>query len=263
MTREHYFSRGIFLSKMVHLRGPLPSRMPAGEQSIENLVVRCLCKKHNETLSDLDQSLIDLINAFREVEGLRALRKDSSRTWPDDPPLTLDGPRLQRCCLKMVMTNTIFQREHLRGWQPPDWLPQVIFGERSLPEGCGLSMLVRINDQIAAGENISFAFGRSNDEIPTCALLELRHGWLFFLTWDKPLTPDGYVNLMGHRYDRGDILHPPRQITFSNSPTQPIGVSIAFDWSGTWSASRNRNVARLRTKYMAPARPGSKKRRSG
>jgi hypothetical protein len=148
MSREHYVSRGIFPVEFVTVRGHSPLPENRRNIHIDDLVAKTLCRRHNRELDHLDQALIDFVNAMRETERLRRVRIPLGHKWHKTTRLVVDGPRIERCMLKMVMNYSMVRRQHLEGWRPPEWLPDVIFGKRALPNGCGLAMIVRVGDQL-------------------------------------------------------------------------------------------------------------------
>ncbi len=257
MSREHYFSRGVFLAETVNVAGPLPSAMTPGMRHINDLVTKCLCRKHNQELSPLDQALIDLFNSIRECERLMKVRKRIARKWPAYTRLVVDGPRIQRCVYKMILSHAVLQKERLDGWRPPTWLADVAFGKREIPQGSGIAKLARIGDQLGGHEDIGFGFGENLQGVPDCAVLTLRSGWKFFCNWDRPVRTLDHVSYGDVVYTQNNILCPPKRVEYTDGDRK-LGISLDFDWSGSWSERRNGNVVKLRSKYAAPSRPGSR-----
>ena len=257
MSREHYVSRGVFPVECVTVIGhsPLPESMRTIH--IDELVAKTLCQKHNNALSDLDQALIDLVNCIRETERLREVRKGIKSAWYAPVRLTVDGTRIERSVLKMVLNYAVVLHEHLGGWRPPDWLPEVVFGTRPLVEGSGLAMISRVGDQIVSSESIRFAFGMSDrDGEPFSAMLELRQGWRLLCSWVRPLSDlGGEFHLDSNVYLQENLISHPKLINFEHEGRN-LGISLEFDWSGRWSPKKFHNVAKLRGKYRAPLRKG-------
>lgn len=265
MTGEHYFTRGVFLSEWLSVSGGAARDDRPSERHIDSLVTRVLCEKHNAGLGDLDQALIDFVNAFRELERLRAIRgEQKSPPWYAPVRLVVDGPRIERCLLKMTMNYARVFRSRLGDWAPPGWLPDVIFGNESLRAGCGLSIVARVGDSVEQSEKFAFHFGeREKSGQPEVVFLDLRNGWQILCTWARPAKDLGTLVLGEKVYTaRGDVMFHPRRLNFEDRG-RDLGLSLDFDWTGRWSSARNRSVVRLRSRYKAPPRTGRRGAKSG
>lgn len=261
MSGEHYVTRGTFLSEWVTVKGP--QFLGGGERRrVDSLVARVLCARHNSDLSPLDQALIDLVNALREMERLRRVRS-VQRVAPRYAPvrLVVDGPRIERCILKMAMSCAKVLRRDLSGWTPPEWLPEVVFGKRKLDTGCGLAIVARLGDVIAQEEQVSFHFGQSQSSgEPEAVILGLRKGLQILCTWRRPVADTGVLQRGDSIYvaHQDAILHP-RRLEYKDG-VRDLGLSLDFDWTGKWREKDNKAVAKLRSKYRAPPRRGKKRR---
>jgi hypothetical protein len=265
MTGEHYFTRGVFLSEWVTVSSGAgasgASDMPS-QRHVDSLVTRVLCEKHNAGLGDLDQALIDFVNAFREMERLRAVRATQKLPpWHAPVRLLVDGLGIERCLLKMTMNYARVFRSQLNGWTPPGWLPNVIFGIENLGAGCGLCIVARVGDAVEQTEKFGFHFGESERSgQPEAVFLDLRNGWQILCTWARPGKGLGTLVLGEKVYTAwDDVLYHPRRLNFQDRG-RDIGLSLHFDWTGRWSPARNQNLVRLRGRYRAPPRKSGKKR---
>ena len=232
----------------------MPLELPTSD--LDSLVTETLCAKHHEALSDLDQALMDLVNALRETERLREVRKHLRAKWPVATRLVVDGPRIERWVLKRVMSYATLLREPLNGWRPPDWLPEVVFGTRKLGERCGLALLTRVGDRLTDTETMGFTFGLGDDNQPLLGILEVRQGWKFLCTWERPIDSlGGEARLHGQTYALAeDVLFHPRRAEFEHEK-KSLGVSLDFDWSGSWTERTCPSVVKLRRGH-ATARDG-------
>jgi len=218
-------------------------------------VTRVLCKKHNTELSPLDNALIDLINALREIERLRVVRASIGRKKWLPFRLTVDGSRVERCVLKMVMNHAIVQRDALDEWKPPEWIPEVVFGLRTLAPSCGLGVVARVGDVMPNVEEVGFVFGeRGRTGEYESVVLGLLGGWRFICTWERTLESLGELRFPEGSYFAGeDILYHLNRYNVMHGP-RDLGLSVDFDWSGKWTASKYPNVVALRGKYGPPPR---------
>lgn len=255
MSRERYFTRGMFPGKDVIVSGNSPLPKDQRKVSIDKLVSKVLCRKHNTELSPLDTALIDLVNAFREAERLRMVRaQNAKKKWPP-VRLTVDGMRIECCVLKMLMNHAVVQRDILDNWEPPEWVPAVVFGQRALAEGCGLGMLARAGDQMNNAEEFSLFFGESfRARDYECVLFSPRRGWRFLCSWGRPLNKLGLLQFPGAIYSADeDVLCHPNRINIEEGG-RSLGISIDFDWSGKWTERRFPKVVALRGRYGPPSR---------
>ena len=203
-----------------------------------------LCFKHRAELSPLDRALVDLDNAMREVGRLREVRKGIQNLWPP-VRLTVDGASIERAMLKLALE---YASVHMpEGWRPPEWLPAATFGQRALPEGCGVALLARVGDSTIDSARIGFTLAKSDRTgLFECAVLEVREGWKLLCTWETAIAKLGTLHFGGESYVAGeDTLFHPRRVGFHNREVD-LAVSLDFDWSGRWSSSKYPNIAKLR-----------------
>lgn len=246
-AHAHDVRRGVFPAVNVTIAGPAPLPLDLRTADLESSVTQTLCAKHNEALCDLDRGLLDLVNALRETERLRKVRKHLRAKWPAATRLVVDGPRIERWVLKRVMSYAALLRAPLNDWRPPEWLPEVIFGSRKLGERCGLALLARVGDRLTAAEGMGFTFGLANDNLPCAVVLEVRQGWKFLCTWERSIDSlGGEARLHGQTYLLAeDALFHPRRAEFEHEK-KSLGVSLDFDWSGSWTERTCPAVVKLR-----------------
>lgn len=203
-----------------------------------------LCQKHQAELAPLERALLDLDNAMREVQRLRDVRKGLNNAWTP-VRLTVDGARIERAALKLALDHAASRA--LEDWSPPDWLPAAVFGQRELPEGCGVALAVRVGDAIFDSERIGISLAKSDRTGRyECVVLQLREKWKLLCTWDKPIAALGTLHFGRESYVAGEdtVLHP-RRISYRND-REDLAISLDFDWSGQWSPKKYPNVAKLR-----------------
>lgn len=262
MSGEHFITRGIWPNEKIRVGGLPQFQGERREIHIDNLVANVLCEKHNSATSHLDQALVDLVNCIRELNRLRQVRERSRLKRHRPMRFVVDGPKVERCVLKMVMNCGHVLRSTLDGWSPPEDLAEVIFGARPVPEGAGLAMLGQVGDQRREMEAVSFGFGRAeNDAEPTAVSFELRSGWYFACSWEKPIADFPGFNVGGQTYLTSEhVLHHVSRCNYTHR-SRDLGLSLDFDWSGTWTEGKQPLVTRLRSVYTSPPRGGTKRRR--
>lgn len=226
----------------------------AGPERVGDAVPSGLCRRHAAELTPLDTALGDLVNSTRELDRLRTVRAQVRKNWPAHR-LTVDGPRIERAILKMVMSHAVARKQALEDWQPPARLPNLVFGGEPLKAGCGLAVVVRVGDTLVDREQFGFTFGKSVQSVGyDSVLLELRHGLRLLCTWETPVHSLGELRIGTARYDAAsDALWHPRRVSFANGALD-LGISLDFDWSGKWTDNKHRAVAGLREKFAPPIR---------
>jgi hypothetical protein len=203
-----------------------------------------LCAKHSAELLPLERALLDLDNAMREVQRLREVRKGLKSAWTP-VRLTVDGVRIERAALKLALEHA--EARALADWSAPEWLPAAIFGQRELPEGCGVALAVRVGDSIFDSERIGITLAKSDRTGHyECVVLQLREKWKLLCTWDKPIAALGTLHFGSETYVAGeDTPFHPRRVSYKNHE-EDLAISLDFDWSGHWSPKKYPNVAKLR-----------------
>jgi hypothetical protein len=133
---EHYISEGIL--KQIHpgeksiLVSGLP-RQPKGDikpVGIANLKGRCLCKRHNERLTDLDANAI---NFFEALDGYARRQGDEE--------FYLDGALLERWILKALIGRIASKTTPSVKEIPAEALPLMLGETKSWPVRSGLYIL--------------------------------------------------------------------------------------------------------------------------
>lgn len=137
LSREHYISRGIFkiFGKANNIDAEGFPWIPKGEYkqvSAETLTGKMLCKRHNETLSPLDNLAIKFFEFF--------VRQEHSN---EVEILLINGCELERWFLKtlcgaVASGNADWNGGKFRNWKPPlEWL-NILFDEENISYGSGL-----------------------------------------------------------------------------------------------------------------------------
>ena len=128
LSREHIISQSIFS----HGCGcPLiiegNHRAPSGLLAESSLAAKILCRKHNSALSPLDAE------AGRLSEILLNSAKGQEIGRPE-----LSGSLIERWALKTLINGLAAGWSDRRKWLPHESIVRSIFGQASLPRGCGL-----------------------------------------------------------------------------------------------------------------------------
>jgi hypothetical protein len=152
---EHIVTAGIFSSEKIYVQG-LPWCLDAPKEvGLASAVKNVLCTAHNSRLSPLDETVVQVFSALRLALDLNDVRsKMSPRHW-NKKYFDIDGTKLERWCLKTLITLSIGGSLPLgansRDAETPDEnLVRVCFGIAQLqaPKGLYVSW--------AVGEKLEF-----------------------------------------------------------------------------------------------------------
>lgn len=231
LSDEHFVSYGVFLTPTVTVDGGPSAPNGPRELPLKRLVTKSLCKHHNEELSDLDQAGIDLVNALRDIQEKRTARARAAKSgrWPPYR-LTVDGVRVERWLLKTVIGARYVFRKQFGDWRPSPEMVAMAFGRHQFPPRAGLSLLAKVGDVVQNTEEVRVMFGARYDESdPTATVIELRGGYRFLCTWDRPASELGSIlDFHGERYDSAvDVIHRPRQWNF-NEGARDLGIALSL-----------------------------------
>ena len=107
MSGEHLVTAGIFSTETVMVQGfPWCMNSPK-EIGLNSLVRNVLCTDHNSRLSPIDEAAISLSDALKECVRLRDVRGPfPSKRWTRIN-FDIDGGKLERWCLKTLITLSI------------------------------------------------------------------------------------------------------------------------------------------------------------
>jgi hypothetical protein len=255
MSKEHFATRGIFLSEVVTVGGLPYLKGQRKDVGIDSLVTKTLCEGHNNALSPVDQALVDLVNSIREIDRIRQVRARIRRRHHTPCRFVVDGVRIERCVLKWAMNLARVFKAEMDEWEPPSWMADVIFGRSALRHGAGLAMLARVGDGITDTEAVKFTFGTTgSNKHPAAVILELRNGYRLFCSWSRPVSDYLELRVDGNVYSpMQHALYHPVRMNFEERNVS-LALSLDFDWSGTWTEKKHANVVGLRHVYRAPPR---------
>lgn len=184
ISHEHYVSECVFPNQSIYVQGldwcldkPKPVR-------IESLTARILCRDHNSALSELDAAAGRAFESIGDYATTMTARdKMPYLNWATKQ-LTIDGPKLERWCLKTLL-NFSFNRQLIIGpgthdaGTVPHNLVMIAFGLEEFTEGRGLYTAFRENETF----DLEHRFGyTAKAQGPNLAMGSFRlHGFRFYL----------------------------------------------------------------------------------
>jgi hypothetical protein len=184
LSREHIVSEGMFPEQILRVKGLHWCLEEFKEISVSNFVKKVLCERHNNSLSDVDQSGIDAMNAFRDEVQINNARTAMKHVRWTVKKFEIDGRGLERWCLKTLI-NMVAEGEYRIGkdseeiGKPSARLVRIAFGKEKFKPRAGLYGLGRLGNL-----NINDGFRLIpyiNDESTLVGGLFAIHGYQFIL----------------------------------------------------------------------------------
>ena len=157
---EHYVSECVFPDQPIFVQGLDWCLDTPKNIRIESLTAKILCRDHNSALSELDSAAG---RAFQAMQDYATTTRDRAQmpyvNWAPKH-FTIDGPRLERWCLKTLL-NFSFGRKLMIGagshepGKVPIELVRVTFGLEQFSGGQGLYTAFRPNEKF----DLEYRFG--------------------------------------------------------------------------------------------------------
>jgi hypothetical protein len=151
ISREHYVSECVFSNQSIFVQGMDFCLDEPKELRIESLTAKILCRDHNSALSELDSAAGRAFQAIRDYADMTTERDKTPYVNWAPTQFTIDGPRLERWCLKTLL-NFSFNRRltigpgtHQAG-TVPNLLARIAFGLEEFTDGRGLYTAFKQNE---------------------------------------------------------------------------------------------------------------------
>ncbi len=227
-SKEHIIGKALFPDGVL-IRGFDWCKDELKPLGINGLVAKCLCKKHNQDLSELDQGAVDLWKLLQEFMRIGKIRSKINPKFAGRQTYRLDATKIERWCFK-VMSN-VLSSDHgkqAQVWAPNDDLVRFIFGKGRLPDGCGLGIIAEISENISNADHIAFGTLLRGKELVGCLIgfRGIRMICTFGVKVDDVIIPP---NFLTGKTPQG--LYHLEKLQFSGPHT-----AIRFDWSGKFKS---------------------------
>lgn len=153
LSGEHIVTAGIFSSDKVNVQGLSWCKDAPKEIGLASAVKRVLCTGHNSRLSPLDDAVIEVFRALRDAVRLSNVRGNlPMRRWTKRN-FDVDGVRLERWCLKTLITLSIGGSlpvgPHSKDADTPDEnLVRICFGLAPFQAPKGLYVAWEVGDKL-------------------------------------------------------------------------------------------------------------------
>ena len=142
ISKEHIVSSGVFEQKTIFVQG-YDWCKDEKEVGISNITSKVLCQKHNNGLSEVDQSGIDSVRIIESVLPLDVQSMDTSYIHE-----YIDGYNFERWLLKIAINLSVNGNNHIgvgmAGSEvglPSPYLLAILFGELNFTNNMGLYFL--------------------------------------------------------------------------------------------------------------------------
>lgn len=244
ISGEHIVSRALFPNGAT-VRGFDWCKMDPKKVGPEALVANCLCKEHNSALSPLDQAAADLRYSMMAIATQSNAATPYKRQRRPAREFRIDGTSFERWCFKAACNMySCGAFLGLTEWTPPVEVVRFVFGQGSLPEGCGMGVLFHAGLWVENADRLQFSpLGKDKELIG--AVLSLR-GWHYVCSWGHPVE-----KLLVAPEDQ-KTRTPTQAMYHPNRVDYPKGLSFAFDWTGRYDNSSNPYVVEARKTFASP-----------
>jgi hypothetical protein len=109
--------------------------------SVNRLVAKILCRKHNEALSEVDTAAGHFFNVMRAFRHRAAMRAKGYRKPGGIDMYDVDGFLVERWMLKTIINLMVDQPLRQERWRPDDVWVRCAYGLAPFPDRCGLYLL--------------------------------------------------------------------------------------------------------------------------
>jgi hypothetical protein len=156
LSGEHLVSKGIFNGRKFSVKGFQWCKDEFVQVGVNSITRKCLCDKHNNNLSPIDEEGIKFFNALDEIASFTVPGNTSDRLIQ----IQLDGNLIERWFLKTLINLSygsdlqIGEFGEVKG-RPHKYLVDVAFGVTRFSDHLGLYALVFDGDKSPSYGNIS------------------------------------------------------------------------------------------------------------
>jgi len=200
ISREHLISKGIFENRELRVKGFSWCKNEFKNIGVEAITRKCLCDKHNNSLTKVDSEGIKFFNI---LDNIATLTTQSNKDYSKQIIETSSGNLIERWFLKTLLNLTynseyqIGQFGEIKG-KPHLYLVDVVFGKISFSQYMGLYALVSEGDYRKSEGEIAFFPLIQNNETIGGGVFSFR-GIDFFLSLTPSIPPHklGYLDIKG------------------------------------------------------------------
>jgi hypothetical protein len=237
-SREHYVSKGLFVSDGLRVRGLPWCRYETKTIGLGSATSKILCTSHNERLAELDAEAVRAFESFREIFTLRARQAQlpgrlwKRRVW------SLNARLLERWFLKTFI-NLVQVQQPLAQWrgtsdgQPPIELVRATFGLIPIDPPLGLYAAGAVDHIVVSdGDTVAFApLHHAADGTLAAGAFEFR-GFRFVVKWTEA-DLNSFFRTVAFRDSsfagwHESRLEPLKDVKFMSGAT--VAQQLSFKW---------------------------------
>lgn len=196
-SKEHYITKGLFSDKMIYVENAPFLNGKSQEISKASLTKKCLCKRHNESLSKYDDEAILFGTALKEIVATYMSRRSGITADPLIKTICLE--KFSRWFLKTFLGFIEFFKFEPR--VNNDFLAALVFSETPISSHIEFSIDMDIREDFQITESISVAPVESNKL--TCGMqIELYGIRITGVFHEKPSVNQNPLNLEFYDYPK-------------------------------------------------------------
>lgn len=158
ISREHLISKGIFVDRNISVKGFSWCKDEFKSIGINALTRKCLCQRHNNLLSPVDNEGIKL---FQSLDKIAEFTVSSNTSHEKSVNAVIDGFLLERWFLKTLI-NLSYKSEYLIGGFgkekgiPHEYLVDIAYGKTRFTGHLGLYTIVYDGDRSKSYGRVGF-----------------------------------------------------------------------------------------------------------
>ena len=154
-SREHYITKGLFSDKTLLVDNAQFLGGGIKEIAKASLTKKCLCKRHNEQLSEYDEEAIRFGDALKYCLELSAKRRNSTAKKFSLHRKNVDADRFSRWFLKTYLG--LFEFFSYPSSIAPETLAALVFSESTITNFLKLEISMAVSEEFQIVEAVSIA----------------------------------------------------------------------------------------------------------
>jgi hypothetical protein len=162
ISREHIVSKSLFTSTEIDVKGFPWCKEETKRIGIEAITKKCLCRKHNSELANLDAAASHAFNVLRQQTRLSNDRSKEPDKKFKKVTFSINATTLERWLLKALI-NFSYNSEYFIGHESnekgraSDYLVKVVFGIEPFRENNGMYVAYKQGGVINSTDTVQFA----------------------------------------------------------------------------------------------------------
>lgn len=161
ISGEHIVSRSFFESTMINVQGFSWCKHEIKTIGISSLTKKCLCKKHNSLLSELDSAASHAASVMKDQNKLSHERSNNTNKNYKRKTYSINATLLERWLLKTLI-NFSYGSEYIIGCtgietgRPSEDLVHIVYGHKEFMRLNGLCVVSKNDLRLRFSERLDF-----------------------------------------------------------------------------------------------------------